>query len=587
MTTREDRRLRAGTGTSGAKQLSRRDFLSISTGVVAGAMALPLLNACAPQPPAQGTPARPTGVGSTSSAASKFPTYVQFTGGPKPDFHLDDPLYSDAYENFPSTTFKALQEAPGSGGKVNALVAAYFPSPTPYDLNSTWQAVNQALNVDMRMNIIPGADYRLAFATMMTSDDLPDIMHLSTAGYAVAPSLPVFFKSKCADLTPYLSGDAAKDYPYLAAIPTPAWWNSLSVVDGQLFLVPIHRPMFSIQPRGGNFFRNVDMWDQELGQNYVPKSAEFKRALTQLNRPNEGRWAIGNVGSNDTLFGLGGYTQMFNAPNIWRLDSFGKLTRDRETEEYKAAVSFVRDLFSAGLFHPDSPTLARSRESFVAKKFAVSLEGQGNSYIDFWQQGLQQNPPTRFAMLPPWAAQSGQKPITFLGTAFISMNAFKKASPDRIKELLRIVNFLASPFSSQEALLLSYGIKDQDYTLDDKGNPRPSPDGVGRAGYVPWRYLGQHPWVTYQAGLPGYAQASHEAEKATLPLGIDDPTNGLYAPSQYTKGAAADVAFNDGVRDIMLGRRGMGEYDQLVSDWRTAAGDQIRKELLDVMTASK
>jgi putative aldouronate transport system substrate-binding protein len=200
---------------------------------------------------------------------------------------------------------------------------------------------------------------------------------------------------------------------------------------------------------------------------------------------------------------------------------------------------------------------------------------------------LQQNPPTRFAMLPPWAAQSGQKPITFLGTAFISMNAFKKASPDRIKELLRIVNFLASPFGSQEALLLAYGIKDQDYTLDDKGNPRPSTEGVARAGYVPWRYLGQHPWVTYQAGLPGYAQASHEAEKATLPLGIDDPTNGLYAASQYTKGAVADVAFNDGVRDIMLGRRGMGEYDQLVSDWRTAAGDQIRKELMDAMAASK
>jgi putative aldouronate transport system substrate-binding protein len=588
MTTRDDRRRCAGTGTSDAPHFSRRGFLSISTGVLAGAMVLPLLNACTPQPPAQGSPAAPTGVGRASGAASKFPTYVPFTGGPKPDFHIDDPLYSDAYENFPGTTFTAHQEAPGTGSKVNALVAAYFPSPTPYDLNPTWQAVNTALNADMRMNIIPGADYRLAFATMMTNDDLPDIMHLSIAGYAVAPNLPAFFRSKCADLTPYLSGDAAKDYPYLTAIPTPAWRNSLSVVDGQLFLVPIHRPMFTVQPRGGNFFRNVDMWDPELGQNYVPKSADdFKRALTQLNRPTEGRWAIGNVGSNDTLFGLGGYAQMFNAPNAWRLDSSGKLIRDRETDEYKAAISFVRDLFSAGLFHPDSPTLARSRESFVAKKFAVSLEGQGNSYVDFWQQGLQQNPPTRFAMLPPWAAQSGQKPITFLGTAFISMNAFKKASPDRIKELLRIVNFLASPFGSQEALLLAYGIKDQDYTLDDKGNPRPSTEGVARAGYVPWRYLGQHPWVTYQAGLPGYAQASHEAEKATLPLGIDDPTNGLYAASQYTKGAVADVAFNDGVRDIMLGRRGMGEYDQLVSDWRTAAGDQIRKELMDAMAASK
>ena len=67
---------------------------------------------------------------------------MPFTGGPTPDFHIDDPLYADAYENYPSAPFKAHQEAPGSGGTVNALVAAYFPSPTPYDLNPTWQAVN-------------------------------------------------------------------------------------------------------------------------------------------------------------------------------------------------------------------------------------------------------------------------------------------------------------------------------------------------------------------------------------------------------------------------------------------------------------
>ena len=59
----------------------------------------------------------------------------------------------------------------------------------------------------------------------------------------------------------------------------------------------------------------------------------------------------------------------------------------------------MRDLFAAGLFHPDSPTFSRSRESFVAKKFAVSVEGQGNSWVDFWQQGQALNPPTRFKML--------------------------------------------------------------------------------------------------------------------------------------------------------------------------------------------
>ena len=81
--------------------------------------------------------------------------------------------------------------------------------------------------------------------------------------------------------------------------------------------------------------------------------------------------------------------------------------------------------------------------------------------------------------------------------------------------------------------LRAYGLKDQDYSLDAKGNPRPTPDGISRAGYVPWRYLAQHPWVYYQADIDGFAKASHEAEMATIPLGVDDPTNGFLAPTLY------------------------------------------------------
>jgi putative aldouronate transport system substrate-binding protein len=288
------------------------------------------------------------------------------------------------------------------------------------------------------------------------------------------------------------------------------------------------------------------------------------------------------------LFGLGVFAEMFNAPNNWKLDSAGKLLKDRETEEYKAAIGYLRDLFAAGLVWPDSITAQTNvRDGFAGKRFAVSAEGQGNSYVDFWQRGLQQQPPTRFGMINPFPAQDGQKPTHYLGTGFVSMNALKKNSPDKIKEILRIMNWLASPFGSQEDLLLTYGVKDKDYTLDDKGNPKPSTDGTSRAGYVPWRYVAQHPWVYYQADLPGFAKASYDAEHATIPFGIDDPTNGFYAPTLYGKGGVANVAWNDGVREIILGRLPMSDYDRLLKEWTAAAGDQIRKEYLDAMAAAK
>ena len=562
--------------------VSRRDFLA---GALATAAGLPLLNACAPAAPSGPAPAG--GAPSGGAAKTLFPTYVPIQNGPKADFHDTNPLYTDAFDNFPSNPQKANQGAPGTGSTVNILVTAYFPLPTPRDQNPTWQAVNKALNADMNMNTIPGADYRTKFATTMSSDDLPDIMHIFF-GYTVAPNLPDFFRAKCADLTPYLAGDAAKDYPNLAAIPTPAWKNSISAVNGALYLVPIHRQMTSIPPYGGNFFKNIDQWDADLGQDFVPKNADdFKRALQQVTRPQQNQWGIGSFGTNNTLFGMGSFLQMFNAPNDWKLDSSGKLIKDYETEEYKAAVGYMRDLFAAGMYWPDSVQATMSRNDFVGKKFAVSPEGQGNSWVDFWQRGLQQQPPTRFGLIRPFSAVDGQKPITFLGTGFVSMNVLKKASPDRIKELLRIMNWLAAPFGSQEDLMLTYGLEGPDYTLDAKGNPRTTPEGVGRAGYVPWRYIAQHPWVFYQADLPGFAKASHEAEQATLPLGVDDPTNGLYSPTIYSKGAVANMAFWDGLREIISGHAPMSNFDQLVSDWRTAAGDQVRKEYMDAIAAAK
>jgi putative aldouronate transport system substrate-binding protein len=40
---------------------------------------------------------------------------------------------------------------------------------------------------------------------------------------------------------------------------------------------------------------------------------------------------------------------------------------------------------------------------------------------------------------------------------------------------------------------------------------------------------------------------------------------------------------NDGIRDIIVGRRPFSDYDQLVADWRTNGGDVIRKEFQDAL----
>jgi putative aldouronate transport system substrate-binding protein len=342
---------------------------------------------------------------------------------------------------------------------------------------------------------------------------------------------------------------------------------------------------------GGYFFANTEVWNNEIGEGYVPKNADdLKRILLQLNRPQQGRWAIGNQGVSGNAgeggpFGLSTYAAMFGAPHNWKLDASGKLIRNRETEEYKAAVGYLRDLMAAGLFPSDVATITQSRPQHAQGRFVVAIDGYGNSWIDLLEQGALFG--NRFHMLKPFAAMDGGKPQAFLSHGFISMNAFKKASPERIRELLRIMNFLAAPFGSQEDLLLSYGLKDQDYSLDPKGNPVPNQDGLLRASYVPWRYIAQHPWVNYRASLPGFAKASYEAQQMLLPIGVSDPTDGYFSATAWSKGQTADVHFQDGLIDLILGRRPMSDYDDLVKAWQTEAGETVRKEFMDSITAGK
>jgi len=61
-----------------------------------------------------------------------------------------------------------------------------------------------------------------------------------------------------------------------------------------------------------------------------------------------------------------------------QLGSDGKLTRTFETQEYKAAVGYVRDLYASGLFHPNTAQISsgpNARSDFAGGKWTICLTG--------------------------------------------------------------------------------------------------------------------------------------------------------------------------------------------------------------------
>jgi putative aldouronate transport system substrate-binding protein len=72
-----------------------------------------------------------------------------------------------------------------------------------------------------------------------------------------------------------------------------------------------------------------------------------------------------------------------------------------------------------------------------------------------------------------------------------------------------------------------------------------------------------------------------------MPISVSDPTDGFYSATAWSKGQTADVHFQDGMIDIILGRRQLSEYDGLVKAWQTEAGEAVRKEFMESMAAAK
>jgi putative aldouronate transport system substrate-binding protein len=564
---------------------NRRVFLqTLATGAT-----LPLLAACgATAPAAPAAPAAGTAPTSKPASASAYPSFIPFTGGAKPDFPSAGALYQDGFINYPKNPQKVmLATPPGAGGKVLCYTNNSAPAPpTPFEQNLAWQTVNKELNADVQFTIIAQADYTTKLQTVMAGSDLPDIMLIPGGGAAgtTIQNLSQFLGAQAADLTPYLGGDAAKDYPFLAAIPTFAWKNSGCVRNGKLQMIPIER----YYP-GSMLLKNRDVYDAEIGKDYTPKNADdFKRVLQTLTRPTDNRWGIGAYANQ--MYYIYFYAAMFGAPNGWALDSNGKLTKDIETPQYKEAMAYTRDLVASGVYHPDALTIAdstRGRDAFIGSKFVLDVWTFGNAWQDGWTRGPKQNPSVTPASVLPFPAHDGGKAQHFFGRGYFGMTAFKKASADRVKELLRIANWLAAPFGSAEDLLLTTGVKDIDYSVGADGSITVLPPSNQDANSVPWKYIVQRPQVAYWPGIPEYAKAATDFEKAAVAVGVADPTLGFTSATLDSKGSVLQQNLIDGITDILAGRRPLSDYDQLVKDWQSNGGSAIRTELEQSIAAAQ
>ena len=266
--------------------------------------------------------------------------------------------------------------------------------------------------------------------------------------------------------------------------------------------------------------KNSAVYDAEIGKDYVPKNADdFKRVLQAADQTAQ-RQPAGASARTPTRCTTSTTTRPCSAPRTTgRSTPAASSPRTSRRREYKEAIGYVRDLVGPGVYHPDALTIADStvaRNDLIGSKYVLDVETFGNAWQDAWTRGPKQHPPVTPQAVLPFPAHDGGKAQHFLGHGYFGTTAFKAASPDRIKELLRIANWLAAPFGSAEDLLLTVGVKDVDYTLGADGSITVLPPSNTDANSVPWKYIVQRPQVAFWPGIPDYAKAATDFEKAAI-----------------------------------------------------------------------
>ena len=586
-------------------RVDRRSFLRFAGVGSAGFFALQLLSACSPAPagppsaapatsaPAAAPPAAATAVPKptagpatvppkpTAAAAARLPAYIaaQIV---KPDLPASDVGLQAGYFTYPKQLQKSVPNPPGSGGDVTAVVNTTMPLPPAIDDNASWQAVNKAVNANMKVLLVPSTDYATKAAALMAGNDLPDLFYLGHN--LTVRGLPQFLRSGYTDLTPFVAGDAIKDYPNLAAFPTSAW--AQVTYDGAIFGVPVVRGVFN-----NISYVNTTLFNA-IGAETPKDGADFKRILQQLNHPDSNQFAIAALppGYGLDYVGRGDipFLARFNTPNNWAVDSAGKFTKDIETEQFKAALSYVRDLYAAGLFFPD-PGLSQTtmRQQFLANRIATITTGWNTNGSLLWDPGKTQNPPVRPRVLRPFS-MTGDKPIWHQSQGFNGLTAIKKSTPDRVRELLRILNFMAAPFGSEEFQLLNYGVKGTDFEFDELGNPVLTTRGKAEQTIaLGWQYLALPMPVLFDPNDADFVTATYEDEQTMVPLMIADPTIGLYSETDLSTTGTLSTKFFGGIGEIVMGQRPLTDLDQLLRDWRGSGGDQMRNEYQQAYAASR
>jgi putative aldouronate transport system substrate-binding protein len=288
--------------------------------------------------------------------------------------------------------------------------------------------------------------------------------------------------------------------------------------------------------------------------------------------------------SSQGLFGVDVHSMAFGAPQEWKLDG-GSFVHAYTTDEYKASLEFMAKLRQANLYQPNV---------------------LGTSTVDcktFFYNGTVASMPDGFGALStsipnikgaftldaavPYTPSNGARPGMQRAKGAWGYSVLKKTTPERVKLILRVLDYLASPFGSKEYELTHFGVEGTHFTRNATGDPIPTALGqVENNVNLPFKYVCDAPQVLYLPGQPEAVRRNHAWQLKVEPMLVRNPRFGLTSETDTRVGADINQLRVDTVGAIVAGRKPLSAWDGVVKQMRNQGLDKMAAEYATAYAAA-
>lgn len=478
-----------------------------------------------------------------------------------------------------SAATAATTPEPKEARKVTVMMSDTSVQPLVKDAPSL-QEILKKTNVKINLEGVPGSDFDTKKSTLITTNNLPDVLRVSKADITNFAGTGVFL-----DLMPYLDKYAPNFMKRVEAEPEA----KKLMVDGKFYGFPIMARKSSAANVGNFPMIRTDVLT-ELGLKAPTDFNELYDVLAAFKKayPDSYPWTIRN-GSQYTLrflvYAFGGGFNIYYEPKQ------DKYIYGTSTDAFKEVITYFNKLYKDKLLDPNFTNVTQQQwtENLSSGKSLFFYDNYTFA-VNFNASLQQKNPKAKFEMLPLLKNSKGEKrnymdnPSNF--NLFVLNNKLKNP-----EEIVKMFDWM---YSDEGADVTNFGRLGTDFTrtgdkvtipdsllnqYKDKQDPYRAMQSALGTGLLAFSvFTDDTPMLTISnPALKNWSDIvkTQKDKKEVIEKPLDPPFNSTETEQLKQLNTKVNTLLTQNIDKFILGTRPLSELDAFVKEVATNGGTEI------------